>query len=174
MGSLYRERMRCGTILNEKLMRFPNGSFPDPHMELLWNTGPRLLLGRGCCWWSGVSGAHTGAAFRSSRTLKAAAMGLGMCPALVSNLFSAAPRGPARHQPPADRQFWPGLCSLPSQMHTYYNAAIQGKRNRRKEVIQFLIMLCLLSFRANSAHTKVALHIIRNIYLKKAPDAWFH
>lgn len=124
--------MQRGTILNEKLMRFPNGSFPDPHVELLWNPAPRLPLGRGSCRRPGVSGARTGAASRSSRTLKAAAMGLGVSPALISNLFSAAPWGPAQHQPPADRQFWPGLRSLPSQMHTYYNAAVTGEKKQKK------------------------------------------
>lgn len=32
--------MQHGAILNEKLMPFPNGSFPDSHMETPLETGP--------------------------------------------------------------------------------------------------------------------------------------
>lgn len=63
MRALYKERMQCGTTLNEKLMSFPSGSFPDLHVELpvqsspagshsrdvwLWGQGPTvpgLLVG---------------------------------------------------------------------------------------------------------------------------------
>lgn len=44
---------------------------------------------------------------------------------------------------------------------------LQRRRNRRKKVNRCLIISCLLSFRANSAHTKIILHNKRNIYLKK-------
>lgn len=62
-----------------------------------------------------------------------------------------------------------GLCSLPSPptCTPCYPAALQRKRDRRKKVNRFLIISCLLSFRPNSAHTKIILHNKRNIYLKK-------
>lgn len=40
MRALYKERMQCGTTLNEKLMYFPSGSFPDLHVELPLQSSP--------------------------------------------------------------------------------------------------------------------------------------
>lgn len=66
--------------------------------------------------------------------------------------------------PGQPRALLAGAISLPPRCTPYYNAALTEEKKRKKKVDQFLIMPCLLSFRANSAHTKVILHIKRNIY----------
>lgn len=78
--------MQHGTILNEKLMPFPNGSFPDSHMETPLETGPSpstwqepLPVVRGVwAWGPGLAATQPlaglkmgrGAASRSSGSLK--------------------------------------------------------------------------------------------------------
>jgi len=56
MRALYRERMQHGTILNEKLMPFPNGIFPDSHVEMPLESGPSPAARQSCFQRSGVSG----------------------------------------------------------------------------------------------------------------------
>lgn len=64
----------------------------------------------------------------------------------------------------------------PFQMHTlnvHLAALLEGKKPGKK-VNQFLIMPCLLSFMANSAHTKVTHPIKRNTYFKKTHRCLIH
>lgn len=169
-------------------MHFPNGSFQDSHMELPLETSPspstwqkQLPAVRGD-WARGPGRAGTqplaglavgrGAVSCSSGSPKAAGMSPGVCPAPTSSHalqhLSVLRCASLTARPPPDGHAlgWGAFPPLPDA-HLLIMLPLQGKRNRRKKVNRFLIMPCLLSFRANSAHTKVILHIKRNIYFKK-------
>lgn len=157
MRSLYRAGMQRGTVLNEKLLQFPVGSFPGSHAELPLRAEPSPSAGlgrqqssgeRGCAWPPAPPAAGTSPG--------RAPLPLCPCSTSASSTASIVPGQP--------RTLPAGAISLPPRCTPYYNAALTEEKKRKKKVDQFLIMPCLLSFRANSAHTKVILHIKRNIY----------